>query len=287
MAIKNWLSKIHAVSSFCRSNLISSFHLCLSLQVASFPQVFPPKSTHLSAPAYVPRALPVSFFLFSSLENFWQRCKTWRLSLRYFLQFPITSSLFRPDVFFSALFSSTSTYVWAMPNPEQLLLATYNACRTVDLFVTERERERYVCERTWFDTHTHTEKKIREVFRRLITYLWFRKQTGRQKIIGLTFLMVCYINVTNTYKSQSLVVRINSTRWALYGQLAFSIWPMNFPDFIDAALTRPTRGSAELIHTHTHTHVCFKGSIVLTSTFRSTHRHVRQRLRMSEATGCL
>jgi hypothetical protein len=78
---------------------------------------------------------------------------------------------------------------------------------------------------------------------------------GRQKIIGLTFLMVCYINVTNTNRSQSLVVRINSMCRALHGQLAFSIWPMNFPDFIDAALTRPTPGSVELIHTHTHTHM--------------------------------
>jgi hypothetical protein len=48
--------------------------------------------------------------------------------------------LFWPNIFSIALFANNSAYVWAISNPEIIAMATCSSLRTVELFITKRQR---------------------------------------------------------------------------------------------------------------------------------------------------
>ena len=76
----SWTSPVHSPppnATSWRSMLILSFHLSLVLWSCSPPQVPPPKPCiHLSDPAYMLHASPISFFLILSPEKYWVRSTT-------------------------------------------------------------------------------------------------------------------------------------------------------------------------------------------------------------------
>ena len=77
-------------------------------QVASFPQVSPPKPCmHVSFPPYIPHAPPILLFLIFHLSNIWWAVRIIKLLLKHSSPFPFYLVLPRLLILLSSLFSNT------------------------------------------------------------------------------------------------------------------------------------------------------------------------------------
>jgi hypothetical protein len=106
--ILSQINPVHTTPSYLRSILIST-HLRLGLPSGLFPSSFPTNILHaflfsqIRATCLAHRIL----FDFTNLTILGEKYKLWSSSLCSFLQPPVTSSLFGPNILLNTLFSDT------------------------------------------------------------------------------------------------------------------------------------------------------------------------------------
>ena len=107
--ILSQLNRVHSPNPpSLRAILILSSHLCLGLRSRLLPSGFPTKSCIcLSSPPHVLHALPISFFLILSPEQYWVRSTVHSAPHYVVSSTPVTSTLLGPNILISTLFSNT------------------------------------------------------------------------------------------------------------------------------------------------------------------------------------
>jgi hypothetical protein len=103
--ILSQINPIHTILSYLRSILILSTHLCLGL----FPSGFPNNILYAFPFSYNRATCPPLLILLdlNILIILLKDYKLWSTPLHSFLQLPVTSSLFGPNILLTTLFSKT------------------------------------------------------------------------------------------------------------------------------------------------------------------------------------
>jgi hypothetical protein len=105
--ILRWISPVYSIPYYLRSILMFFTHLCLGLRNGLFPSGFPTNILYAFLLSFIHATcpddlIPLHLIILIILG---EDCKLWSSSLCSFLQPPVTSSLFGPNILLSTLFS--------------------------------------------------------------------------------------------------------------------------------------------------------------------------------------
>jgi hypothetical protein len=140
--IVSQIDSVHTIPSYLRSILILSNHIRLGLPSGLFPSGFPTNILYTLIFAPIRATCPPNpiFLYVIILIMFGEEYKLWSYSLCSFLQSPVTSSLFGPNILLSILFSNILGLCSSLNVRDQVSHPYRTTGNIIDLFCTHGKK---------------------------------------------------------------------------------------------------------------------------------------------------